>query len=39
MSALTAITAQIDAAFDDFDVAAVLSPRAYQFIVVSAFSA
>ena len=39
MSAITAITAQIDAVFDDFDVAAVLSPWAYQFIVVRAFSA
>jgi hypothetical protein len=33
------IASQIDAVFDDFDVAAVLSPWAHQFFVVSAFSA
>lgn len=27
------IAAQIDGAFDDFDVAAILSPWAYQFVV------
>jgi hypothetical protein len=39
MSVITTIAAQIDAVFDDFDVAAILSPWAYQFFVVSAFSA
>ena len=39
MSAITVIAAQIDAAFDDFGVAAILSPWAYQFFMVSAFSA
>jgi len=33
-----AIAAQIDAVFDDFDVATVLSLLAYQFFVVSASS-
>jgi hydroxymethylpyrimidine/phosphomethylpyrimidine kinase len=36
---ISIIASQIDAVFHDFNVAAILSPWAYQFFVVSTFSA